>query len=53
MGRYVAFLRAVNVGKRTVSMARAISALEELGFDDVSTFVNSGDLLFSATGGGR
>jgi uncharacterized protein (DUF1697 family) len=50
MARYVAFLRAVNVGKRTVAMATARQALEELGLDQVSSFVNSGNLLFGATG---
>ena len=32
-------------------MATARAALEEVGFTDVSSFVNSGNLLFSATGG--
>lgn len=50
MARFVAFLRAVNVGKRTVAMATARQALEELGFADVSSYVNSGNLLFSAAG---
>jgi uncharacterized protein (DUF1697 family) len=49
MTRYVAFLRAVNVGKRTVPMARARAALEGLGYDDVSSWVNSGNLLFTST----
>ncbi len=31
-------------------MARAVAALQELGFDDVGSFVNSGNLLFTATG---
>ena len=50
MARFVAFLRAVNLGKRTVAMATARQALEELGFANVSSYVNSGNLLFSATG---
>jgi uncharacterized protein (DUF1697 family) len=50
MARYVAFLRAVNVGRRTVAMATARSALDDLGFDEVTSFVNSGNLLFTATG---
>src|SRR6185437_15524488 len=32
MARFVAFLRAVNVGKRTVAMATARQALADLGF---------------------
>jgi uncharacterized protein (DUF1697 family) len=50
MARYVAFLRAVNLGRRRVAMARARKALEDLGFDDVGSYVNSGNLLFTATG---
>jgi uncharacterized protein (DUF1697 family) len=48
--RFVAFLRAVNLGRRRVAMATARSVLEELGFDQVASFVNSGNLLFSAGG---
>jgi uncharacterized protein (DUF1697 family) len=51
VARFVAFLRAVNVGKRTVAMATARQVLEDLGFDQVSSYVNSGNLLFSARGG--
>ncbi len=50
VARYVAFLRAVNVGRRRVAMATACAALSEIGLEDVSSFVNSGNLLFSATG---
>jgi uncharacterized protein (DUF1697 family) len=50
MARYVAFLRAVNVGKRRVDMATARRVLEGLGYRDVGSFVNSGNLLFSTTG---
>jgi uncharacterized protein (DUF1697 family) len=40
----------VNLGKRTVPMATARTVLEGLGFDQVASFVNSGNLLFSAGG---
>jgi uncharacterized protein (DUF1697 family) len=50
MARFVAFLRAVNVGRRTVAMAIARKALEELRFDEVGSYVNSGNLLFTAAG---
>jgi uncharacterized protein (DUF1697 family) len=50
MARFVAFLRAVNVGKRTVSMATCKQALVDLGYEDGASFVNSGNLLFTATG---
>lgn len=45
--RYVAFLRAVNVGKRRVAMAVLREEVEALGHGDVSTYVNSGNVLFS------
>jgi uncharacterized protein (DUF1697 family) len=50
MERFAAFLRAVNVGKRRVDMATARERLEWLGYADVASFVNSGNLLFSADG---
>jgi uncharacterized protein (DUF1697 family) len=50
MARYVAFLRAVNVGRRRVAMTTACEVLTKLGFDEVSSYVNSGNLLFTATG---
>ncbi len=48
--RYVAFLRAVNVSGRRVSMDRLRSAFEELGFERVTTYIASGNVLFEATG---
>ncbi|MGI8880012.1 MAG: DUF1697 domain-containing protein [Jatrophihabitans sp.] len=50
MARFVAFLRAVNVGGRRVAMATARDVVSDLGLDEVSSYVNSGNLLFSATG---
>src|SRR5690348_12706692 len=50
MARFVAFLRAVNVGNRRVDMATAREVLAQLGYEDVGSYVNSGNLLFSATG---
>lgn len=50
MARFVAFLRAVNVGRRRVDMATACRVLEGLGHTGVSSFVNSGNLLFDASG---
>lgn len=50
MARFVAFLRAVNVGRRKVAMATARDVLSGLGFEEVGSYVNSGNLLFSATG---
>jgi uncharacterized protein (DUF1697 family) len=50
VARYVAFLRAVNVGRRRVAMATAREILSDLGLAEVSSYVNSGNLMFSATG---
>jgi uncharacterized protein (DUF1697 family) len=41
---YVAFLRAVNVGKRFVRMAELRAALEDAGFTDVETHIQSGNV---------
>jgi uncharacterized protein (DUF1697 family) len=46
--RYVALLRAINVGGRTVKMERLRAEFEALRFRDVSTFIASGNVLFSA-----
>jgi uncharacterized protein (DUF1697 family) len=45
---YVAFLRAVNVGGRTVKMERAKTLFEALGFSDVQPFLASGNILFAS-----
>ncbi len=52
MPRYVALLRAVNVGGRTVTMARLAMLFSELGFRDVETFIASGNVAFTATRSG-
>jgi uncharacterized protein (DUF1697 family) len=39
----------VNVGGRRVAMATARNVMTELGFDQVSSYVNSGNLLFTAS----
>jgi uncharacterized protein (DUF1697 family) len=46
MPRYVAFLRAINVGGHTVKMDRLQKLFEKLGFDDVETFIASGNVIF-------
>jgi uncharacterized protein (DUF1697 family) len=44
---YVALLRGVNVGgKSTVSMATLKNCFEQLGFTDVKTYINSGNVIF-------
>ena len=46
----VGFLRAVNLGKRTVRMARLADLVRGLGYEDVWTHINSGNVVFEATG---
>ena len=50
MTRHVAFLRAVNVGGRVVRMADLTKRLGALGLQDVSTFIASGNVCFTALG---
>jgi uncharacterized protein (DUF1697 family) len=50
--RYLALLRGINVGgKNAVAMPELREAFEGLGFDDVSTYINSGNVLFRAPRG--
>src|SRR6202048_3546711 len=50
---YVAFLRGVNVGgKSIVSMAAIKEALVALGLSDVRTYINSGNVIFSTQASG-
>jgi uncharacterized protein (DUF1697 family) len=52
--RYVALLRGINVGgKSTVSMSRLKSSFEELGLDNVKTYINSGNVLFETRASDR
>ena len=44
---YVAFLRAVNVGKRAYPMAELRAALTAAGFEDVETHIQTGNVRFS------
>ena len=46
----IAFLRAVNLGTRKVRNSRLVELLEELGYHDVWTYINSGNVVFTATG---
>jgi uncharacterized protein (DUF1697 family) len=46
----VGFLRAVNLGKRRVPMGRLVTVCETLGYADVWTYVNSGNVVFTTTG---
>ena len=50
MTRMVALLRAVNAGGRKLAMAELRELGTELGLEDVATYIQSGNLLFSAKG---
>lgn len=45
MPEYVAFLRAVNVGKRKYLMAELRTALADAGFEEVQTHIQTGNVL--------
>ncbi|MFZ1041068.1 MAG: DUF1697 domain-containing protein [Anaerolineales bacterium] len=46
MTKYIAFLRAINVGGHTVKMDALRGFFESLGFLNVETFIASGNVLF-------
>lgn len=48
MGRMVALLRAVNVGGRKLPMAELRALCAELGWSNVRTYVQSGNVIFDA-----
>lgn len=48
--KYVAFLRAINVGGRIVKMERLKRIFEELKFKNVKTFIQSGNVIFETSG---
>jgi len=46
MPRYIAFLRAINVGGHTIKMDALRPLFEVLGFAGVETFIASGNVIF-------
>ena len=47
---YVALLRGINVGGKTrVEMTKLKTTFEHLGFEDVKTYINSGNVIFSSS----
>lgn len=47
MSRYIAFLRAINVGAaRTIKMKSLRQIFESLGFSNIATFIASGNVIF-------
>jgi uncharacterized protein (DUF1697 family) len=50
MARLIALLRAVNVGGRKLPMAELRDLCAELGWKEVETYIQSGNVVFSAAG---
>jgi uncharacterized protein (DUF1697 family) len=48
MPKYIAFLRAVNIGGHTVKMEHLRGLFEALGFANVATFIASGNVIFES-----
>lgn len=46
--RFIAFLRAINVGGRTVRMDHLRRLFESLGYSNVETFIASGNVIFES-----
>jgi uncharacterized protein (DUF1697 family) len=53
MSTFVALLRGINVGTaKRVPMARRRAIFERLGYTDVATLLNSGNVVFASPKGG-
>jgi uncharacterized protein (DUF1697 family) len=50
MPKYIALLRGVNVGQNLLKMDRLRALAEGLGFKDVKTYAQSGNIVFHAEG---
>jgi uncharacterized protein (DUF1697 family) len=46
MPRYIAFLRAINAGSRTVKMDVLRQSFRDMGFSEVTSFIASGNIIF-------
>jgi uncharacterized protein (DUF1697 family) len=49
--RYVAFLRGINVGGRTIKMVELTSYFEESGYGEVTTVLQTGNVIFESAEG--
>lgn len=50
LARYIALLRGINIsGKNKIAMSELKKSFEELDFEDVTTYLNSGNVIFSST----
>lgn len=49
MGNYIALLRGINVGgKNKIAMPELKKMFEEIGYQNVVTYINSGNIVFSS-----
>lgn len=49
MKRYIALFRGINIGgKNKIDMSKLKEAFAELGFTDITTYLNSGNVIFSS-----
>ena len=48
MGRYVAMLRGVNVGGKQIKMPALAALFSDLGYTDVVTYIQSGNVVFTS-----
>lgn len=47
--KYVALLRGINVGgNNKIEMKRLVATMSQTGFEEVSTYINSGNIFFSS-----
>jgi uncharacterized protein (DUF1697 family) len=46
----IAFLRAVNLGRRRVAMSHLVDIFDDAGYAGAWTYINSGNVVFEATG---
>lgn len=54
MTQYVALLRGINVGgKNLIKMPALKACFEDMGFQDVATYIQSGNVLFASGESGR
>ena len=53
MTKFIAFLRAINVGGRNVKMDALRQIFVEMGFAHVETFIASGNVIFDTDVVGR
>jgi uncharacterized protein (DUF1697 family) len=52
MATFIALLRGINVGGKTlIKMPELKSLLASMGFDDVTTYIQSGNVVFSSSSG--